>query len=363
VYIGTYELDKTFDPQPRQKGTTVIADDLHPQFTLAFQESLKGDEFKPLPKEWKDAVRLLSRTVSLQLLGDYWRLLWELAASAPIRYLSDHAVPDGMIRDDQQRLVKCNFRLLVDGRELFKPVLLEDDRAGFRTHRIPETVLKPYAKEVKFHGYIAVRDGSQIRPDELRGLMIRIKNVGIGYYDQTLLDYRINQGPRSRWVTGEIYVDEGLEDALNVDRDSFNRFHPDFKAVQAFIHKMLKEKIFPDVYRQMESRTESKTKAKERTRKEHLEDVVGEVLEAPVKIRVEKRQEARGRAEPHVTVSETDKGIVVSLPAADTIDTKKPYQQSAAAILAIFEIALREKTEARKREIFAELLLNLFKGW
>ena len=44
--------------------------------------------------------------------------------------------------------------------------------------------------------------------------------MGIGYYDQSMLDYRSNEGPRSRWVTGEIYVHEGLEDALNVDRDS-----------------------------------------------------------------------------------------------------------------------------------------------
>jgi hypothetical protein len=95
---------------------------------------------------------------------------------------------------------------------------------------------------------IAAREGQQIKPDELRGIMIRLKNVGIGYYDQTLLDYRVNQGPRNRWITGEVFMDEGLEDALNIDRDSFNRFHPEFRAVQADIHDTLKGEIFPKVY-------------------------------------------------------------------------------------------------------------------
>ncbi|MBA3881431.1 MAG: hypothetical protein H0X73_01705 [Chthoniobacterales bacterium] len=55
-----------------------------------------------------------------------------------------------------------------------------------------------------------------MNPDELRGIMVRIKNIGIGYYDPTMLDYRFNEGPRSRWLTGEIFVEKGLENALNV---------------------------------------------------------------------------------------------------------------------------------------------------
>src|SRR5260370_26606602 len=31
VHIGTYEIDRDFDPTSRSRGTTVIADDLHPQ--------------------------------------------------------------------------------------------------------------------------------------------------------------------------------------------------------------------------------------------------------------------------------------------------------------------------------------------
>ena len=51
--------------------------------------------------------------------------------------------------------------------------------------------------------------------------MIRINDVAIGYYDPSLLDYRYNEGPRAKWLTAEVFVDEGLADALNIDRDSF----------------------------------------------------------------------------------------------------------------------------------------------
>jgi len=182
------------------------------------------------------------------------------------------------------------------------------------------------------------------------------------YYDQTLLDYRVNQGPRSRWVTGEVYIDSGLEDALNVDRDSFNRFHPEFRAVQTFVHEVLRTQIFPDVYRKMERRSERKKKSKEKDRKDHLEAVVSDVFESTVTVRVAGDQEAAEK-KPRARINESGDRVIVTLPPAESLRTKKPQQQSAAAILAIFEVALREQTDELRREVFTKLLLDLLKGW
>jgi hypothetical protein len=362
VHIGTYEIDDDFDPSTRATGTTIIADDLHPQFTTAFRDSISHPGFKPVPSTWAEAINILSKVESLQLLGDYWRLLWELAAATPVCYVNEHAVPEGAIRADQRRLKEYDFRVFVDDVELLKPVNLKDESVDYLVHKIPPTSKKVYAKDVSFHGYIAARDGSQIKPDELRGLMLRIKNIGIGYYDQTLLDFRVNQGPRSRWITGEIYVDTGLEDALNVDRDSFNRFHPEFRHIQSFIHDMLKKEVFPDVYRKMESRSEHKVQKKEKTRKKHLATVVGEQLDSDVTIRVAPASD-EATEDPRAKVTETKDGVVVTLPPPESLHTKKAAQQSAAAILAVFEVALREATKERQREVFTDLLLKLLKGW
>lgn len=43
-----------------------------------------------------------------------------------------------------------------------------------------------------YHGYIVVQEGVNLRPDEFRGIMIRIKDVAVGYYDTSMLDYRTN---------------------------------------------------------------------------------------------------------------------------------------------------------------------------
>jgi hypothetical protein len=249
----------------------------------------------------------------------------------------------------------------VDGLELFKPVYLRNDKVGFTPHRLNFSA-RVYNKPVSFHGYIAAREGQQIKPDELRGIMIRIKNVGIGYYDQTLLDYRINQGPRNRWLTGEIFVDEGLEDALNVDRDSFNRFHPEFRAIQADIHETLKKKIFPRVYVDMDKRSAKKEKKRARSR----QNVVRAVLtssegDTPVHLRTAKPGDAT--EEPKAVAVERKSGLEVTIPNEEDIPVKKAYRKMASAILGIFEIAMRERTPEQKRERFSKLLFKLISDW
>jgi hypothetical protein len=251
VDVGEYKFELQFDPSGVSRGTTIASDDINPIFISSFQETLK-DSPKP-PLDWAGALKIMSRTNSLQELGDYWRLLWELAAACPVPYLSNRAVPHSLVMEDQARLESYRFKVVVDGIRLFKPVNLRGNKGGYTTRKIGPKKVRVYGKDLAYHGYIAVQEGVQLKPDELRGIMIRIKNVGIGYYDQTMLDYRFNQGPRSRWLTGEIYVDEGLEDALNIDRDSFNRFHPEFKEIQEHIHQILKDEIFPAVYKNASS--------------------------------------------------------------------------------------------------------------
>jgi SHS2 domain-containing protein len=93
---------------------------------------------------------------------------------------------------------------------------------------------------LKYKGYIYTQ-ASAVYPAELRGVLIRVRNVAIGDYDLNCLNYEIVQGFRFDWVSGEIYVEEGLEDALNVDRHSFNEVHPHYLSLQNELHSLLKE--------------------------------------------------------------------------------------------------------------------------
>lgn len=362
VNIGEYDFVNDFDPKDAKQGTVISVDDVHPTFVRSFQESLTFEKYKEPARDWRKALRSLKKIHSLQESGDYWRLLWELAAACPIPYLSDKALPQGLAAEEQQLLESYNFKVVVDGIELKKPIFLQDNPNGYTTRKIEPTTKTVYDKVLKYHGYIVVQESLQLNPDELRGIMIRIKNVGIGYYDQTMLDYRFNEGPRSRWLTGEIFIDEGLEDALNIDRDSFNRFHPQFREVQKHVHDILRKDIFPKVYKEIEKRSEEKARTKEINRSENFKVLIEKHFEKPVRVHLSahkpKETEFSGPK-----VKETSGSVEVNLPKAKELPTKSSNQQLAAELMAIFDIAIKGKSPKEQRALFTGLLLKLLRDW
>lgn len=360
VDIGTFNLEK-FEPEKRKAGTLIIGDDVHPTFTRAFRDSLSFEKFKKPPLDWAKALRIVSKVHSLQELGDYWRLLWELSACCPIPYVSGSALPNGLVIEDQKRLEGYDFKVIIDGIELSKPVNLKNNPGGYTTKRIESQPLKIYGVDLNFHGYILVQEGLQLKPDELRGVLIRIKDVAVGYYDQSMLDYRSNEGPRSRWLTGEIFVEAGLEDALNIDRDSFNRFHPEFRAIQDYVHKLLRRDIFPRVYEQIEVRSAARDQSRTRTRKRELAKVLSKEVGKPVSLTYGSRT-GTGSI-PKVSVKRSGERAEVTLPDPEDLATKKKNQHLASAVMAIFEVAIREKEADQQRDTFQRLLLDLLSRW
>jgi hypothetical protein len=363
VDIGKYDFLSDFDPREVSKGTLILADELHPTFVQTFKQSLNQEsfpKFKEPPSEWKKVLKVLSGVHSLQELGDYWRLLWEISAACPVPYVSETALPGKLIVDDQTRLESYDFKVFVDDIQVFKPVYLRGNKAGYTTVKIEPQVYRVYGKDLRFHGYVGVQEGKQILPDELRGVMVRIKNVGIGYYDPSMLDYRFNEGPRAKWVTSEIYVDEGLEDALNIDRDSFNRFHPEFRILQSYFQKVLHERVFPEVYKKIDVRSREKANAKEEEHTEHLQALTSELVDGPVKVT---RRAVRAGELPIAELSEKARYLEVVVPDPDDLKTKKPYRHLASSLLAIYEISLRERSREQQRKVFTELVLKLLMGW
>jgi hypothetical protein len=358
VQVGEFDFDDAFDLKKAPFGTSIVTEDIHPSFVRAFQQSVDAEYFRKPPLSWKTAIeKIVSKQQSLQELGDYWRLLWELSAACPIPYISSNALPEGLVRTEQRRLQSYKFKVTVDNIELRKPVFLHDNPGGYTTRKIEEQNLRVYARDLRFHGYIAVQESLQLRPDELRGIMIRINNVAIGYYDQTFLDYRLNEGPRSRWVTGEIYVDKGLEDALNIDRDSFNRFDPQFKALQKYVHDLLQQSIFPEVYKKLDRRSSKKRALVRAKRASHIRETLESLPD--VKVKVEK---ARGKTD-HPKVSRRGNSITLTLADDSQITTRRLHQQLAAAVLAIFEVANTGGSAEERRAMFGELLRELLSKW
>jgi len=364
IDVGTYDFDDDYDPKSRHNGTVIITDEVHPTFILSFQKSLEYEKFKEPPLEWSKILKILSshNIRSLNELGDYWRLIWELSASCPIKYINENALPDSLIVAEHNKLKSYDFKIFLDGIELHKPIELIGNLGGYTTHIIESQKYKVYGKNLHFHGYIAVQEGLQLRPDELRGIIIRIKNVGIGYYDPSLLDYRINEGPRSRWLTGEIFVDEGLEDALNIDRDSFNKFHPQYRKIQDFIHEILQKNIFPRVYKQIDIRSTKRQETKTNKRNSHLRKIITDSIKIPVQISSVSLIESN-HPELKVVLEENKEALHVNLSSTSGMKVKSNFKQLASSILTIFELALRETSIEKQRNLFTKLLTDLLSKW
>ncbi len=252
------------------------------------------------------------------------------------------------------------FSLFIDGRQLFKPVYLKGNPGGYTTKLIPRQTQNVYGNPLTFSGYIAVQEGKQLKPDELRGIMVRIKNIAIGYYDASMLDYRVNQGPRSRWVTGEIFVEQGLEDALNIDRDSFNRFHPEFRALQVAIHNILQDDVFPEVYEKIQQRSDERRAKTAREREQTVRAVLKSAEAKPVKILRKSREDAD---EPVSSSQRHRDSVEIVVPRAEDIPISKSSQQLAQALLTIFELSTLSSDRASQRSKFSELLFDLLKRW
>lgn len=260
--IGTYEL---FDDLPEDLDahyTKIILEDIEPGFRERLLEG-SGPETKVRnfrfargdPKTLPDFVDWLTKK-SVREISDYNRLLWELGVICPVPYLEDGPIEaHDVIPDIRQTLLDYNFTVTIDGLELRKPILLPTS-PEIRTRREDYGIYpvefdgEVPKKRLAFKGYIYYQRKS-IMPPELRGLLVRIRNVAIGMYDKSLLNYPMAQGPRMAMLSGEIYVEQGLEEALNVDRNSFRETDPHYIKLQEVVYKRLggdKETKTPGIF-------------------------------------------------------------------------------------------------------------------
>lgn len=252
--VGQYRCEPVPFSQ-EEAGTTIVVTDVKRGFTLKHQHTARGQEehgrvASGTPRNFRAFLKECYRQRSVTALGDYWELLWGLAVQCPVPYLRGGPVDRYAVQGDvdevgaflQQKLPQ-SLNLRVDQVCVCKPLLLPNTGTGgepvpcsVHFFQIDEDV---YGSRLRAHGYFLAQ-ARAVRPSELRGVLIRVRGVGIGTYDKSFLDYsEWAAGPRLQQVTGEIYVEEGLEDALNIDRDSFNEMHPHYLHLQRCLHNSL----------------------------------------------------------------------------------------------------------------------------
>lgn len=394
--IGTYEVfDIEFDE--RRCGTSIIATDLKYGFlrrilrstpatrvegndaldgvgeargvsvesTITSTESAATPETPPpLPPTFEGFFDAAVRHNSLREISEYWRTTWGIALAAPIPYLNGGPVRGQPVNQERQEALKSyDFNVLVDGLSLRRPILLPPrvrDQRLTRDVHVETLHIDSVIDGVRLQGqgYIYSQGGKSIYPAELRGMLIRIKGVAIGDYDRNFLDYPYVEGPRYSWLSGEFDIEEGLEDALNIDRDSFNQAHPHYLEVQALIHGAMDRHVRPWLYRNLDIRRKDRAQATAVARQEALNETVAHILPNAHIERINKPLPQTQEQESFVTpvrIDEHNDSIEVN-EVASAWPRSHRNRELAQEIAIGFEFALLASTPNEMRRRFYEYL-------
>jgi hypothetical protein len=179
-------------------------------------------------------------------LDQYSQTLVEVGLNVPVRY------PEKWMPEDARRKVTrfvksvegLDFNVLYDGIDLRKPVAF-----GRETRHVIHTFTIA-GEHVGATGYLYAQHGA-IVPRDLNGLLVRIRHAAVGDYDDTFMGYPKGTGQLfQRWISGEIWADDRLEEAMNIDRRTLRVTHSAYVELQERIHREV-DKILSDIRREL----------------------------------------------------------------------------------------------------------------
>ena len=177
----------------------------------------------------------------------YSRNMLEIALNVPVEYHEGWLPPSlrAEVSDIEEQVSSLGFSVFIDGTELRKPIVFNPSG---------KAIVDRFAYEgdhVSAKGYFYAQD-SGIRPQELQGVLLRIRNAAVGEYDSNFLGFSSSINPLIQsWISGEIMADDALEDAMNIDRRTLRIAHPAYFELQLAVHSHvsnLLKRVRADIY-------------------------------------------------------------------------------------------------------------------
>ena len=376
-------------------------------------ESRQGVTYEPYPSfaaflgSIYKSKRNSSPTRSLTMRCGYDQLLFGLALSPPLEVVaaSNIAIKLPRMSRRQKQLEGFKFEVEVDNLLLKCPVYLPSDSEGTpasscvlgESSKVDFTMVDGPTKQTRqifrrginvkdsdltfnlydfeyadkiggrdlaFSGYL-FQQTQRLFPQDIQGVLVRINNVAIGKYDNGMFSYPFAEGPRFSMVTCELFIDKGFEDALNVDRDSFNELHPHYQRVRAYLHSLLHQLIFPVTWSEEKSRNDGRRR--EKATHQHQEfsrayrTATGAALGRVKRIGKNSAESSpKGLSESPVGFGSGGVEIQEAHPVLETFRRKKRVLPTVERIIIAFERANAEPSAARRRELFYQLLMEIF---
>lgn len=235
-------------------------------------------------------------------VDNYLHMLWSLGLSLPLQYVREHPLERELPRNTRvfslanvkkgQAIEKTvpvgeslstalslesvasssslPFTLIVDGVEIRRPISLSDmpddpeyalkDRLLFVGSSAPDLSKVPErfrGGTLKFEAYFYWCP--KIVPKDHNGVLVRVNGASGTLFDETFMKYQVSEQTRLRQIIAEVFVIEGLDAALNIDRESFNYAHPHYLYLQRWVHEALRQ--LTNVHKRLASETRKQTLA------------------------------------------------------------------------------------------------------
>lgn len=252
-----------------------------------------------------DEVGQSSPNPRLDRIFDYYlRMVWQLALAIPLPYVEGHLfdkvlagwaeafelsnLPKGVARklqlEENQTVREAlslsdpansigQFEVYFDDLKLLRPIKFKDLAPTSSALKTPLVFLgkcrekfQKVARELSggplnFEAYLFW--SPKIAPTEHQGSLIRIHGSSGTLFDPTFMRYQVAELTRLRQITCEIFVSEGLDSALNIDRESFNNAHPHSVYITKWLHKALRQLATAQKKLANEAREQSRSESRD----------------------------------------------------------------------------------------------------
>lgn len=263
--------------------SNLLEGDVDPYFNLPWSH---GDQprvaFEKLVKAvWGQGFEGISNPQIERIFDYYLRMVWQLSLSIPAPYVSGNpfdlpiqgkldlfGLPQATKEPPKEIQLDCgqtiraktsigsasdvggDFIVLVDDLQLARPLIF--DGLPETRHQVKKPIVFAGKCREEFADIPAEFNGGplefeaylmwapKIAPTEHQGVLIRIHGSSGTLFDPTFLRYQVSELTRLRQITCEIFVSEGLESALNIDRESFNYAHPHAVLITTWLHASLR---------------------------------------------------------------------------------------------------------------------------
>ena len=267
----------------RSDNPDLLQGDLNAQNSLPWSKSDRPEvAFEKLVNAVWQRIDRGTPNPKLELIFDYYlRMVWHLSLAIPAPYVSgnpyDLAIQDKLYLYEMPQAVRArpeeikltgketlrmkksigsatddggDFIVLVDDLQLARPLLFEDFPETYHAVKKPILFVGQCREDfggiptevtggpLEFEAYLMW--APKIAPTEHQGVLVRVHGSSGTLFDPTFLRYQVSEQTRLRQISCEIFVTEGLEAALNIDRESFNYAHPHVVYITKWLHAALR---------------------------------------------------------------------------------------------------------------------------